>query len=192
MEVFKKKPVGNLINCNDVVYVRFNMKDRLCTIGPDKIIQNADGDTMLPRMVVLASQMFHGNIRNNRADNGASVALLEDYLFLFWVCPPNKDLVSAQLPQMVLCATPVVTRGQQNFKNYKTELIGSGMNPSEVITSLRFCTYATKKEPRAGTVEFVRKEATEEEQVFIDKLGPLSINVESECIDDPCACEGCD
>jgi hypothetical protein len=71
---------------------------------------------------------------------------------------------------MVLCATPVITRGQQNFKNYKTELIGTGLNPGEVVTTLRFSTYATKKEPKAGTVEFVTKPPTKEEKAFIDKL----------------------
>lgn len=169
MKIFTKRQPNALINTMDIVQVRINNKDKLCTIGPDKVIQ-FDGDVMLPRMVVLATQMFHGNIRNRRELDGTIIPTLEDYLFLFWVNPLNDALVSPELPQGVLCATPVITRGQQNFKNYTTGLVGAGLNMSEVITTLKFTTYATKKEPKAGTVEFVQKAAVKQEAEYIEKL----------------------
>lgn len=162
---------SSVINTNDIVYVRINNKDRFLTIGPDKVICNAKGKPVSePRMLILATQLFYGNIRNNRLTDGTIEAKLEDYLFMFWVCPTNPAVVSPELPQGVLCATPLVTRAQQNFANYRTQLVGMGHTPSEVVTTIEFTTYATKKEPKAGTVEFVALEATESEQAYIESM----------------------
>ncbi len=171
MQIFKKKEHGAIVNVDDITYCRINNKDRFLTIGPDKVICNAKGKPITePRMVILATQMFYGNIRNNRLPDGTMEAKLEDYLFMFWVCPLNPEAVSPELPQGVLCSTPLITRAQQNFSSYQTQLVGKNLIPSSVVSTVEFTTYATKKEPKAGTVEFATLEATESEEAYLTSI----------------------